>query len=84
MTRNFGVSHRETSEGGVYGKPPGALALTNARDSLPPLPCGSLLEPSEFTESHIHKFQAFESALLSILTGVALFAAVYILLFVET
>lgn len=50
--------------------------------SLPPLPPGSILKPSEISEPPVHEFKAIENAFLFFVTAAAIVGGV-LLLFVE-
>ena len=80
--RHFGLTSR-SALGGRYERLTGSSRADTRRDSLPPLPSRSVLEPVEFSEPRIHKFEPVERALLGFLTALALVCAVF-LLFVET
>jgi hypothetical protein len=81
MNRNFGMSHVRTDLGGRYEHPPARSRAGTQRDLNPLLPSGSILEPVEFSEPRVHKFQAFGRALLFL--AAALVVAGCIFLFVE-
>lgn len=66
------------------GKPPAEPPYDagGRADLLPPLPARSILEPVEFSEAPVHKFQAFESVLLFFVTAAAIVGGV-LLLFID-
>ena len=85
MARNFGIATGRKIVGGFdQSSGPHTRSSYAPRDlySLPPLPARSILEPVEFSEPRVHKFQAFERALLFVCTAAALVVGVA-LLFVD-
>ena len=85
MTRNYGISRRETSFGGGYGKPPGSHSrdIYAPRD-LNPLPAQSILHSEDISYPTLDIGGLIRDVILGTITAVALVASIFILLFVET
>ena len=85
MTRNYGISRREASFGGGYGKPPGShtRGIYAPRDSVL-LPPGNLSFPrSEFAQAVLDVFKLLCAFLIVSATGCGIAFAFFVLFFVR-
>ena len=79
MSRQFGLSRREASVGGGWGKPPGAHALLTPRDSILLPPSRPIFELFEVSDPPVHKFKPFERALFFFVTSAAFVGGIFLL-----
>jgi hypothetical protein len=87
MTRHFEIQSNRPRLGGMSTRPAAYDARNTGADLLP-FPSQSiisdpLLEITQFPNSHVHKRAAIIDAVCAGITGVLLFAAFFVLLFVE-